>query len=149
MIESDEGKSPSMAPLPFLMEKPQEPPKTQVGRSRTIEKVELQRRGEENLRTKENQWTRENQTGEEKMENKDRNDENQDEDQSEDEDSDEIPLATQREFDNISKKIRDPRQAIVDEMDDYKRSVNILHDENIKIIAQLAIVAQRQEIQVQ
>ena len=40
----------------------------------------------------------------------------------------------------MSKKMRDLGQEIVDEMDDYKRSVNILHDENRKIIAQLAVV---------
>ena len=36
----------------------------------------------------------------------------------------------------------------MDEMDDYKTSINILNDENRKIVAQLAVVAQRQEIQV-
>ena len=71
------------------------------------------------------------------------NEENQGEDQSEGEESDEIPPATQREFQNMSKKIRDLRQEIVDEMDDYKRSVNILQDESRKIMAQLATVAQR------
>ena len=45
--------------------------------------------------------------------------------------------------------MRDLGKAIVDEMDDYKRTINILHDENRKIVAQLAVVAQREEIQVQ
>ena len=76
------------------------------------------------------------------------NEENQGENQSEDEENDEIPLATQREFHNMSKKMRDLEQTIVDEMNDYRRSINILHDENRKIIAQLLVVAQRQEIQV-
>ena len=44
--------------------------------------------------------------------------------------------------------MRDLGQEIVEEMDDYKRSVNILHDENKKTVAQLEVVAQRQEIQV-
>ena len=35
----------------------------------------------------------------------------------------------------MSKKMRDLGKAIVDEMDDYKGSVNILHDENRKIVA--------------
>ena len=76
------------------------------------------------------------------------NEENQGENQSEDEENDKIPLATQREFHNMSKKMRDLEQTIVDEMNDYRRSINILHDENRKIIAQLLVVAQRQEIQV-
>ena len=42
--------------------------------------------------------------------------------------------------------MRDLGKAIVDEMDDYKRTINILHDENRKIVAQLAVVAQREEI---
>ena len=49
----------------------------------------------------------------------------------------------------MPKKMRDLGQEIVDEMNDYKRSINILHDKNRKIVAQLTIVAQIQEIQVQ
>ena len=45
--------------------------------------------------------------------------------------------------------MRDLGQIIVDEMNDYRRSINLLHDLNRKIVAQLAIEPQRQEIQVQ
>ena len=65
------------------------------------------------------------------------------------EESDEIPSATKREFHNMSKKMRDLGQIIVDEMNDYRRSINLLHDENRKIVGQLVVVPQRQEIQVQ
>ena len=45
--------------------------------------------------------------------------------------------------------MRDLGQIIVDEMNDYMRSINLLHDEKRKIVAQLAAEPQRQEIQVQ
>ena len=131
VIESDKKRSPSMAPLPFPMEKTQEPLRTQVVPSKSIKQIELERRGKEN------------QVVEENGENIDRNEENQDKDQSEDEESDEIPHATQREFQNMSNNMRDLGHIIADEMNDYRRSINLLHDENGKIVAQLAAVAQR------
>ena len=60
------------------------------------------------------------------------NEENQGEDRSKDEESDELPPTTEREFQKMSKKMRNLGKIIVDEMNDYKMSINLLHDENKK-----------------
>ena len=43
VIDSDEERSPSMAPLPFLIEKPQEPRRTQKNPSRTSKDYRVSR----------------------------------------------------------------------------------------------------------
>ena len=70
VITGDEVSCPSMEPLPFPIEKRQKPPKTLVGPSRNIERLEQGGRGEENQANKEDQTGKENRAHEENKERK-------------------------------------------------------------------------------